>query len=154
MTKTVTKRVLGALGIAVVAVGSYAVGVAQGKRPVNLSVGEMRWEPFATGSPLQIVRLWGDRTKGEYGMLLKLPAGTNSGMHAHSGDYHALTVQGTWVHTNEGDNTTKDLPPGSYVMQPGKQFHNDVCKGTGDCILFVHQHAKGDFIPPKAPAKK
>ena len=42
---------------------------------------------------------------------------------------------------------TADTPVGSYVMQPGKQNHNDVCKSKTDCIIFIHQHAKGDFIP-------
>jgi hypothetical protein len=37
-------------------------------------------------------------------------------------------------------------------MQPGKQMHNDQCKGTQECITFIHQHGKGDFIPAKAPA--
>jgi hypothetical protein len=34
-------------------------------------------------------------------------------------------------------------------MQPGLQNHNDVCKGPDACILFIHQRAKGDFIPAK-----
>ena len=108
------------------------------------------------GGPLQIAKLWGDRDKGpEYAMLLKLPAGSDSGMHAHTADYHAVLVQGTWVHTVEGDAASvKDLAPGSYVFQPGKQMHSDVCKGKQDCIIFVHQHAKGDFIPSKKPADK
>lgn len=57
------------------------------------------------------------------------------------------------MHTNEGSPPV-ELPPGSYAMQPGKQPHDDVCKGTTDCILFIHQHAKGDFIPVKPPAEK
>jgi len=35
-------------------------------------------------------------------------------------------------------------------MQPGVQNHNDVCKGPNDCILFIYQKVKGDFIPAKA----
>ena len=98
--------------------------------------------------------LWGDRNKGpEYAMLLKVPAGGDSGMHAHTADYHAVSVQGTWVHTVEGDPASvKDLGPGSYVFQPGKQMHQDQCKGKQECIIFVHQHGKGDFLPGKKPA--
>ena len=60
------------------------------------------------------------------------------------------------MHTVEGDATPgKELAPGSYVFQPGKQMHDDVCKpGKVDCISFIHQHAKGDFIPAKKPADK
>jgi len=74
-----------------------------------------------------------------------------AGRHSHTADYHAVGVQGTWVHTNDGDALVREFPPGSYVMQPGKQIHNHVCKGTTDRILFVHQHAPGDFIPARTP---
>jgi quercetin dioxygenase-like cupin family protein len=88
-------------------------------------------------------------------MLLKMPAGFEAGMHSHTADYHGIVVEGTWVHTAEGDtNPPKELGPGGYVFQPGKQNHNDVCKGKTDCIVLVHQHGKGDFIPAKPVAKK
>ena len=135
------------LVLMLVACGSYAVGVAQGKA-VNIPAASLKWAPYAPGNPLQVAALWGDRTKGDYAMLLKMPAGFEAGRHTHTGDYHGLSIQGTWVHTNDGAKPV-ELPPGSYVLQPGKQVHNDVCKGTTDCILFVHQHAAGDFIQAK-----
>ena len=137
----------GTLVLMLVAGGSYAVGVAQGKA-VNMPAASVKWAPYAPGNPLQVATLWGDRTKGEYAMLLKMPAGFEAGRHSHTGDYHGLAVQGTWVHTNDGSKPV-ELAPGSYVLQPGKQVHNDVCKGTTDCIIFVHQHAAGDFVPAK-----
>jgi anti-sigma factor ChrR (cupin superfamily) len=152
MTNTTKKRALGVLALVTVAALSYAAGAAKGKAAVNMPIGEMTWSPLMPGAPLNIAKLWGDRDKGEYAMLLKLPAGFEAGMHAHTLDYHAVLVQGTWVHTNEGDANPKEMAPGSYVMQPGKQMHNDQCKGTQDCIIFVHQHGKGDFIPAKPAA--
>lgn len=152
MTNTTKKRALGVLVLAMVAALSYAAGAAKGKPAVNMPISEMAWSPLMPGAPLNIAKLWGDRDKGEYAMLLKIPAGFESGMHSHTFDYHAVLVQGTWVHTNEGDANPKELTPGSYVMQPGKQMHNDQCKGTQECIVFVHQHGKGDFIPAKPPA--
>src|SRR5262249_51635430 len=149
-TSTMTKRILIVLTSTVIAGLSYAAGAAKGKEAVNIPVGQMKWEDLIPGAPLKMARLWGDRSKGEYAMLLKLPAGFEAGIHAHTADYYGITTQGTWVHTNE-DGTPRDLPPGSYVFQPGKVMHNDSCKGTADCILFIHQHAKGDFIPGKAP---
>ena len=149
MTSKTVKRIGGAIVVAAVAAVSYAAGVAQGK-PVNMPLASLKWAPAAPGSPIQIAVLWGDRDKGpEYGMLLKMPAASEAGMHAHTGDYHAVNVQGTWVHTNQGDPKQNELPPGSYAMQPGKAMHNDMCKGTTECIIFVHQHAPGDFIPGK-----
>ena len=145
------RRVAAALLVAGVAAVSYAAGAAQGSKPINMPLSTMKFAPLAPGSPFQIATLWGDRAKGEYAMLLKIPAGVESGRHSHTADYHGVAIQGTWVHTNDGDPRTREFPPGSYVMQPGKQVHNDICKGTVDCIVLVHQHAPGDFIPAKTP---
>jgi len=154
MMTTVKRNVLAGLVLMGVAGLSYAAGAAKGKAPVNMPAAEQKWEPLAPDAPLQMVKLWGDRNKGgEYAMLLKLPAGAEAGMHAHTLDYHAVLVSGTWVHTNDGDTSPpKEMAPGSYVFQPGKAMHNDACKSKTDCIIFVHQHGKGDFIPGKAPA--
>lgn len=146
---TIKRKLTSALILATVAGLSYAAGAA--KAPVNTPAGELKFEPIMPNAPVQMAILWGDRNKGgDYGMLLKIPVGSDSGLHAHSADYHGVTVQGTWVHTNEGE-PAHELPPGSHVMQPAKQFHSDNCKGTTDCIVFVHQHAKGDYIPKPAP---
>ena len=151
MTNVTKKRALGVMVLVAVAGLSYAAGAAKGKAPVNMPAADLKWEELMKGAPLQMAKLWGDRAKGEYAMLLKLPGGFDSGMHSHTADYQAVLIKGTWVHTNEGG-APVELAPGSHVMQPGKQMHNDACKGTEECIVFVHQHAKGDFIPAKAPA--
>lgn len=158
MTKTTKKAILSGAVVVAVAGLSYAAGAAKAKtEPVRIPAGELHWEAYAPGVPLQIAALWGDRAKGgDYAMLLKLPAGFDSGMHAHTLDYRAIGVQGTWVHTQEGETSAPELGPGSFVMQPGKQFYSDACKGKQDCIVFIHQHGKSDYIPakPSAPAKK
>ena len=93
-----------------------------------------------------MVMLWGDRSKGEYAMLLKVPAGFVAPIHTHTGDYHGVNLAGTWRHSFAGGEE-RALPPGSYVFQPGLGMHGDACVGPEDCILFIHQHVKGDFIP-------
>src|SRR5713226_1092031 len=113
-----------------------------------IPAGELVFAPIAPDSPVQVAKLWGDRSQGEHGMLLKIPAGFEAGLHAHTGDYHGINLQGTWVHTM-ADGQTKELPAGSYVMQPGMENHNDVCKGPGDCILLIHRRTKGDCIPAR-----
>jgi hypothetical protein len=154
ITSKSMKWIAGAAAFAAVAVGGYAVGAA-GKASTQLPAAELKWDPYAPGVPLQVAKLWGDRTKGAYGMLLKLPAGFEAGVHAHTADYRAVLVSGTWIHPDDGQSVagSKELTPGSYVMQPGKAFHNDKCKEGADCILFVTQDAKGDFIPAPAPKK-
>lgn len=50
--------------------------------PKKLFAADMKW---AEGSPLNVVKLWGDPFKdGDYGMLVKLPPGFTTGMHSHS----------------------------------------------------------------------
>jgi hypothetical protein len=133
------------------------VGVAIGKQEIAVPAADLKWEALVPGSPVKMSVLWGDYKKGPVGMLLKQPGGYDSGMHSHASDYYAVLVQGTWIHTVEGDSSApKELTSGSYVMQPAQQFHNDKCKGPEDCIVYIHQLGKADFIPFKGarPAKK
>lgn len=149
MKNVVFAGVLVATGL----IAGFAIGAAAPKKSEMVAAPELKWAEMAPGSPVQIATLWGDRAKGEYAMLLKMPAGAEAGVHAHTADYQAVCVQGTWKHSDEGGEW-KELPPGSHVMQPGKAFHNDACKGPEDCIVFVHQHKKGDFIPKPAPKEE
>ena len=107
---------------------------------------QMDWKEVAPGHPVKAVVLWGDRSKGEYAMLLKIPAGFSFPIHAHAGDYHGINLTGIWDHLFDGGEQ-RNLPPGSYVFQPRMEMHSDGCAGPEDCILFIHQHVKGDFIP-------
>src|SRR5262245_1757604 len=107
---------------------------------------QIEWGELAPGSPVKLFILWGDRSKGEYAMLIKIPAGFVAPIHAHTGDYHGMNLTGTWRHSFDGGEQ-RDLPPGSYVLQPGMGMHGDACIGPDDCILLIHQYVKGDFIP-------
>jgi quercetin dioxygenase-like cupin family protein len=134
------KSLLLAAALAGAIAGAYA---ADGSMT---SAGDMQWVEIAPGSPVKMTPLWGDRAQGEYAMLIKIPAGFVAPIHAHTGDYHGMNVTGTWRHSFDGGEQ-KDLQPGSYVFQPGMGMHGDACIGPDDCILFIHQYVKGDFIP-------
>ena len=138
------------VGVLLLAAAGLSVG-ASGRqaKPTNTPLLSMRWVPYAPGSPLQIAVLWGDRTKPvQYAMYLKMPAGFEAGRHTHTNDYHAVSIQGRWVHSNE-DDRPHQLTAGGVAFQPGKQVHNDVCRGTTDCIILVTQMGPGDFVPAK-----
>ena len=153
MKPGLVRTLLSALAIVAVAGVSYSVGAMQGAKAVNMPVASLKWEPAAPGSPLTVASLWGgDRTKSsDHGILLKIPAGFEAGGHSHTAAYHAVAIQGAWIHTNDATKNGREYPVGSYVYQPGKQVHNDICKGPGDCIVFIHQHGPSDFVPAKAP---
>lgn len=113
-------------------------------------VSELKWTAQAPGLPIQESTLWGDRKEGSSGVLVKLPGGFDSGLHAHTGDYHGVLVAGTWIHIEEGAvGSGKELSPGSYVMQPGKGMHIDKCKPGAECVLFLYQDQKADVILPE-----
>jgi hypothetical protein len=134
------KRIL--VGLSLLA----AAGLGNAADGTMATSDELQWVPAGPNSPLKLAILWGDRSKGEYGMLLKIPAGFVAPIHAHTGDYHGINVAGNWRHLFDGGEQ-RDLPPGSYVFQPGMGMHGDACLGPEDCILFIHQYVKGDFIP-------
>lgn len=133
----------GASMIAAAGLG-YAAGSAQ--KGQMIAADAMDWQSAGEGSPLSVVVLWGNPGEGEHGRLLKLPSGFEAPTHAHTGDYWGVNLAGTWRHYFE-DGDSQDLPPGSYVFQPGGQMHGDACVSDEDCILFVHQKQKNDFIP-------
>lgn len=108
--------------------------------------GDLEWAPMAPDSPIMAVTLWGDPSTGPYGALLKLPAGFEVPMHAHTGDYNGINLQGTWRRQVEGGEWV-ELPARSYVFQPGKAMHADTCLGSDECIIFVTQEVGRDFIP-------
>ena len=118
-------------------------------KEITVPVADLKWEDMHPGSPQKFSVLWGDHKTGPFGMLLKHPSGgADEVMHTHASDYHAVLVQGTWIHTVEGDNSPpKELKPGSYVFQPAGQFHNEKFLGPEECIIYIHQLGKADFIP-------
>ena len=134
------------VGLSLVAAAGFGYPAAGAGVGTMSATDEMQWQDMGPGSPLKFVVLWGDRSKGEYAMLLMMPAGFVAPIHAHTGDYHGVNLTGTWRHSFDGGEE-KAMAPGSYVFQPGMGMHGDACVGSEDCILFIHQHVKGDFIP-------
>ncbi len=107
------------------------------------------WEKqnWVQRGPVQIVMLWGD-SKGESAFLLKKKPGEKGTKHAHSEDYHGVTLQGIWLKTM-GDDSVKMLPAGSHILQLKKDWHIDDCAGPEDCILLIHFEGPRDVIFPK-----
>jgi len=140
-----TKKLL-LLGLCLAAASGFGRAADSGNLGTMIPSDEMDWKELNPGSPVKMTRLWGDRSTGEYAMLITIPAGFVAPIHAHTGDYYGVNLTGTWRHSFEGSEQ-KDMPPGSYVFQPGMGWHGDACIGAEDCILFIHQHVKGDFIP-------
>ena len=137
-----------ALLVGVLLIGAAGLGYAAGaaNHGTMSAYSEAAWKEIRPGSPVSVMPLWGDASTGEHGRLLKLPAGFVAPDYAHTGDYHGINLTGTWRHSFDGGEE-RELPPGSYVFQPGMAIHGDACVGPEDCVLVLHQHEKADFIP-------
>lgn len=113
---------------------------------VSRSVDNLIWENGGPG--LDFALAWGDWSKGDYGMIVRIRAGHAAPKHSHTFDYHGVTIQGNWVHTY-GENDDRKLAPGGYTFQSGQEDHGDRCEGTQDCLILIHQHGPRDFILPR-----
>jgi quercetin dioxygenase-like cupin family protein len=118
-------------------------GAAMAQDHTSRSFDDLDW--VVGGPGISFAQLWGDWTKEEYGMIVKIKAGHAAPRHSHTFDYHGVSIQGNWVHTyDKSDDRT--LVPGGYAFQSGKEDHDDRCEGTQDCLILIHQHGPRDFI--------
>lgn len=109
------------------------------------TIDELVWVKGGPG--LHFALAWGDWTKGDYGMIVKIEAGHAAPRHSHTSDYHGVTIQGNWVHTY-GEDDHRTLAAGGYAFQSGGEAHGDRCEGPQDCLILIHQHGPRDFILP------
>ena len=58
-------------------------------------------------------------------------------------DYHTVNLTGTWKHIFLETGEVRELPPGSYVFQPGGEMHGDAFIGPEDCVIMLQQR-----LPP------
>lgn len=118
---------------------------------VSLPVTELKW--ISTGiiapngvGPLQAAPALGDLSKGAHATFIKMPAGFVSAVHTHTHDFWVAVISGVAVNTAVGDKDIS-LPPGSYWFQPGGKPHVTKCISTTECIFFVSQKEKFDYLP-------
>ncbi len=128
-----------------VAMSFVFTNTAVAQAHLSRSIDDLVWVKGGPG--LHFASLWGDWTKDNYGMIVKIEAGHAAPKHSHTSDYHGVTVQGKWVHTY-GKNDHRTLEPGSYAFQSGKEDHGDRCEGPKDCLILIHQHGPRDFLLP------
>jgi hypothetical protein len=138
------------LMLAITAVGALCTyAYAQTKQEsVNVPAAQLRFNETGVGR-LKAATGFGQMSQGAHGTFVKLPAGYSTPLHRHTGDYYAVVITG--VVANEQSSTAKDRPlgPGSYWFQRGNEDHVTKCLSNIDCVTFVSQSDKFDFIPTK-----
>ena len=145
------KRYLAFVSLAACAAAVAAgVAVAEEKvaaaKAVVMPASDLTWSssPVMKGAGFAV--LWGDPTKGPYGVLRKVPGGTALGLHSHTNSQKVVGVSGTIEFNLEGE-AKKDLAPGSYVAIPGGAVHDASCKAGADCVYYEEATGASDFKP-------
>jgi len=110
---------------------------------------DLKWQAMDPKNPKgpQWASLWGDAQSEPNGFLLKLKAGNEAFWHIHKFDYHGIVLAGT-LNNIESGSEAKDLPVGSYWMQPGGMKHTTNCKAGGpDCVVYLEFTGAFDVKP-------
>jgi hypothetical protein len=88
---------------------------------------------------------YGDLQNGRHGTFVRMPAGFKSPVHTHTEDYFAVVVEG--VGSNHPvDAEAAPLPAGSYWFQRGEEAHVTECLSETDCLFFIVQPGKFDYV--------
>lgn len=88
---------------------------------------------------------FGDLTKGKHGTFIKMPAGFVSPVHSHTEDYLAVVIKGVGENGPAGA-ADVPLPAGSYWFQRGEEPHVTKCLSQEDCLFFLYQPGKFDYV--------
>jgi len=105
----------------------------------------------STGGELQAAAAYGDLAHGAHGTFIKMPAGFVSDLHTHTEDYYGVVISGVGVNTQAGGRNDVPLPVGSYWLQKGGEPHVTKCISPNECIFFISQPSKFDYVA--APKK-
>lgn len=113
---------------------------------VNLSADNLKWEVTPEGAAFAALR--GDRFKGAYMAMVKLPAGLTSPLHVKSANMFGVVLSGTFSHIAKGANPSTEelLPAGSYYMIPANLPHISKCVSTTECVSYLYQDGKFNFV--------
>src|SRR5262245_60086437 len=101
------KKIIGYTIGATLLGGVFAAGVAVGKahdQAKFVTREEVKWEDV--GGP-KLAVFTGDYKKGPYMGLFQIQAGFESPVHAHTGAYEAVQIEGTSSHWAKGEDGTK-----------------------------------------------
>lgn len=122
-------------------------------RPPNVVIAapDLPWTPEDPVGHHRLATLWGDFNRGQAGVLLKLPGGFKSSVHAHTADYRAIVISGTWVHVvpESGEGEGIKLTLGSYWTQPRDQMHEDECVSPEGSVFFRFSEGKFQTYTPE-----
>lgn len=141
------------LSMAALAPATATLAAPEGLSSVSTPVTALKYGPTGVSDgvhgELMAAPAYGDLVHGAHGTFIKMPAGFVSKVHTHTGDYWGVVISGVAVNGLPGSPDTQ-LPVGSYWFQKGGEAHVTKCVSPNECILFISQHEKFDYVVPTA----
>ena len=156
--KTTKLKLLAVIGLYSLSMAATAamedkkeIKAASGGASVNLPVMQLKY--FDTGiygsdksvGTLKAAASYGDLQHSMHGTFVKMPAGFVSKGHIHTGEFYAVVIAGVGVNGLAGSSDVP-LPVGSYWSQKGGESHVTKCISSNECIFFISQNSKFDYI--------
>ncbi|MBL1276276.1 MAG: DUF4437 domain-containing protein [Ectothiorhodospiraceae bacterium] len=153
--KKYTSRLLAVVAVAAISVHSIANSSEMaskekisGGESVNMPVTDLKYFDTGIGKHSGVGTLhaapgFGDLSNGAHGTFVKMPAGFESKIHTHTGEYYAVVISGVGVNLIPGGEEVP-LPVGSYWSQKGGERHITKCISQNECIFFINQTVKFD----------
>lgn len=133
------------LALAMAALAFAVLPVHASETSLNRPVTEIKF--FDTGiGPLKAAAGYGDLSSGAHGTFVKLPAGFVSPLHIHTEDYAGVVISGVVANADNAEVKDVPLPPGSYWFQKGKAPHVTKCLSANECVVFITQPGKFDYV--------
>lgn len=135
--------------------GSTAARAEEAAHPVHegpsvsTPAAQITFVPTGVKSPkgleLKAGPAYGNLGAGRHGTFVRMPAGFVSAVHTHTEDYYAVVIEGVGANGLPGE---KDLPlpAGSYWFQRGEEAHVTKCLSKTDCLFFINQPGKFDYV--------
>ena len=124
------------------------------ERIQNEPVEKLDWQKTPEG--VAFAALIGDRFAEPYMAMVKLPAGLVSPAHTKTANMFGVILSGSMVHSAVDADPNDDvvLPEGSFYKIPKDLPHVSKCVSDTDCVSFLYQDGKFDFLPVATKASK
>ncbi|MFL9880981.1 DUF4437 domain-containing protein [Herbaspirillum rhizosphaerae] len=148
------KKVIIAMGLAF---GVSIAASAADKKPVHegpsvsVPAGDIKFVDTGVksdGKELKAGPAYGNLANGRHGTFVRAPAGFKSAPHTHTEDYYAVVLKGVGANYQAGGKAVP-LPVGSYWFQRGEESHVTECISDTDCLFFLVQPGKFDYVLSK-----
>lgn len=123
--------------------------VDEEKAITNIPTEQLAWATTQEGAAF--APLIGQRFEEPYMAMVQLPAGLISPAHVKTANMFGVVISGTYVHVPL-DSKPEDevrLTAGSFYKIPANMPHISKCVSKEECITFLYQDGKFDFLPVK-----